>query len=156
MTATVLYEMGRGEVGSGEILRAVPLTPGEVGARIASAREEMKPKPWSQFDLALALGVSPSTVYRWEKGKLPSVNELIRLADVLEKPADYFTEPPERQLELADLRQEIQALRDHLEQASDEVERRTGALVASLGAIDARLSRIEELLAAQVAQAKSR
>jgi len=117
----------------------MPLSPEEVGARIVSAREQKKPKPWSQFDLALALGVSPSTIYRWEKGKLPSMNELLRLAEVLDVPPDYLTEPPERQAALSDLR-------DLLGEVQDEAERGRAALISSLSAMDVRLSRIEAAL----------
>lgn len=142
MTSALLSPVGGDEVVSGETLRAMPLSPEEVGARIVSAREQKKPKPWSQFDLALALGVSPSTIYRWEKGKLPSMTELIRLAEVLEKPVDYLTEPPERQAALVDLQH-------LLEQARDEAERGRAALLESLASIDARLSRLERELAVQ-------
>jgi len=88
----------------------MPLSPEEVGARIVRARDEKKPKPWAQLDLAVALGVSPSSIYRWEKGRLPSMNELIRVAEVLDKPFDYLTEPPERQAELADLERHLESL----------------------------------------------
>lgn len=139
MTSTLLSEVGRGEVTQGMTIPTVPLSPEEVGTRIARAREEREPKPWSQFDLALAVGVSPSTIYRWEKGKLPSMNELLRLAEVLDVPPDYLTEPPERQAALSDLR-------DLLAEVQDEAERGRGALIASLSALDVRLSRIEAAL----------
>lgn len=112
MTSALLSEVGRGEVTTRTTIVVVPLSPEEVGRRIVRAREEMTPKPWSQFDLALALGVSPSTIYRWEKGKLPSMNELIRLAEVLDKPPDYLTEPPERQAGMADLVRRLEALEE--------------------------------------------
>ena len=62
------------------------------------------------------MGLSPSTIYRWEKGKLPSVNELIRLAEMLDKPLNYLAETPERQAEIADLRKELEDARTHLAQ----------------------------------------
>ena len=142
MTNALLSEVGRGEGADGMTIPVVPLSPEEVGARIVRAREEKRPKPWSQFDLALAFGVSPSTIYRWEKGKLPTMNELIRLAEVLDKPLDYLTEPPERHAEIADL------LR-LLEQAQGEAERGRTALIASLVSLDVRLSRIETALGIQ-------
>ena len=142
MTSALLSQVGGGEGFSGETLAPMPLSPEEVGARIVRAREEKTPKPWSQFDLALALGVSPSSIYRWEKGRLPSMNDLIHLAEVLDKPLDYLTEPPERQAELADLRL-------LLEEASDQADRAREAVRESLASIDVRLSRIEELLDAQ-------
>jgi transcriptional regulator with XRE-family HTH domain len=118
----------------------MPLQPEEIGARIASARAE---KEWSQFDLAIAFGVGPSTIYRWEAGRLPSsANKLIRLAEILDKPSDYLTEPPERQAELGDLR-------GLLEEASAEAERGRNAVIASLESFDFRLSRIETALGIQ-------
>ena len=145
MTSALLSEVGRGEGALGATLPDVPLTPEEVGARIASAREE---KPWSQFDLALAFGVSPSSIYRWEKGKLPSVNDLLRLAEVLDKPSDYLTEPPERRAEIADLH-------DLLEELRAEGERGREAALESLASIDARLSQIEQQLAARGGQGQA-
>lgn len=139
MTSALLSEVGRGEVTRRRTIRAVPLTPQEVGARIVRAREEKTPKPWSQFDLALALSVSPSTIYRWEKGRLPSMNELIRLAEVLDLPLEEFTEPPEHRARLEDLH-------DLLARAQDEADRGRAALLESLASIDARLSRIERSL----------
>ena len=70
------------------------------------------------------------------------MNDLIHLAEVLDKPLDYLTEPPERQAELADLRL-------LLEEASDQADRAREAVRESLASIDVRLSRIEELLDAQ-------
>src|SRR5262245_36407545 len=116
MMTALLSEVGRGEVRLSETIPLVPLSPEEVGRRIAAARERKEPKPWSQFDLALALGVSPSTIYRWEKGKLPSMNELLRAAEVLGVPSEHLTERPERRLELSHLL-------ERLEQAQDEAER---------------------------------
>jgi len=112
MTTALLSEVGRGEVAARSTIGSVPLSPEEVGRRIVRAREQKEPKPWSQFDLALALGVSPSTIYRWEKGKLPSMNELLRVAEVLGKPADYLTEPPERQVGMAELLRRLEALEE--------------------------------------------
>lgn len=118
MTSALLSRVGGREGFSGETLASMPLTPEEVGARIARARDEMTPKPWSQFDLAIAAGLSPSTIYRWEKGQLPSgMNELIRLAEVLNKPFDYLTEPPERQAEIADLRLGLELLEEKTDAA---------------------------------------
>ena len=102
-----LSQVGGDEGVQGTTILGVSLTPEEVGRRIARAREAKKPKPWSQFDLALALEVSPSTIYRWEKGKLPAVHELIRAADALDQPLGYLTEPPERLTELADVKHQV-------------------------------------------------
>lgn len=117
MTTALLSEVGRGEVAAGPTIPVMPLSPQEVGARIARARDEKEPKPWSQFDLALAMGVSPSTIYRWEKGKLPSMHELIHLAEILDKPPDYLTEPPERQAEIGDLYDRLATLEGAVRQS---------------------------------------
>ena len=141
MTTAVRSQVGGNGIPTRVSLATVPLSSEEVGARIARARDEKKPKAWSQLDLALAMEVSPSTIYRWEKGKLPSVNDLLRLAEVLDKPIDYLTEPPERQQTLDDLRGGLEGLQDG-------VDRGLEALLESLASIDARLSQIEAWLAA--------
>jgi transcriptional regulator with XRE-family HTH domain len=142
MSTVLIREVGRGDVRQAVTMTAVPLTPEEVGTRIRRAREERKPKPWSQLDLAIALGVSPATIYRWEKGRLPSMTELIRLAELMEIPLDELTEPPEHRTELQDLR-------DLLAAARIEAERGREALLESLVSIDARLSAIEAQLSSQ-------
>jgi len=149
MTTALLSEVGRGEVAARSTIGSVPLSPEEVGRRIVRAREQKEPKPWSQFDLALALGVSPSTIYRWEKGKLPSMNELIRLAEVLDKPLDYITEPPERQVALSDIGQTLEEIRLPLEELRVGATRTREGVLEALASIDARLSRIEEQLGLQ-------
>jgi transcriptional regulator with XRE-family HTH domain len=110
MTMLLHSEVGRSGVERQSPLLAMPLSPEEVGHRIVMARDEMRPKRWSRLDLAIALGVSPSSIYRWETGRLPSVNELIRVAEVLGKPVDYLTEPPERQVGMVDLERRLEAL----------------------------------------------
>ena len=147
MTTVLLSEVGRGEVARRPTIVGVSLSPKEVGARIARAREEKQPKPWSQLDIALALGVSPSTIYRWEKGKLPSVTELIRLTDVLDQPLNYLAEPPERQAEISDLRDRLATLEESVV-ASRE------AALEILASIHDQLVRIERQLAARDVQAK--
>jgi len=66
------------------------LDPKEVGRRIAAARDA---KGWTQLAFALAADVSPSTIQRWEGGKLPPVRELLRIADLLELEADLLVTP---------------------------------------------------------------
>lgn len=153
---TLVSEVGRnGQEGRAEC-SFMPLSPEEVGQRIVSAREDMKPKRWSRLDLAIAMGVSPSSIYRWETGRLPSVNELVRLAEVLGKPLDYLTEPPERQTELADLRVDLDRILAFLEQRRDEAERAQEAAFENLASIHDRLSRIEERLAPPVSRSETR
>lgn len=154
MTSVLLHTAGRGELDPGDKIRAMGLTPAEIGARIVTAREEKEPKPWSQFDLAIALGVSPSTVYRWEKGKLPSVNELVRLAELLDKPTDYFTEPPERRTELSELASELAIVRLHLEELRAEADSARWAFAESLEQIRQSLVRLEASIPASAEQGR--
>ena len=73
----------------GKLLLVMSLDPGEIGRRITQARVA---NGWTQLELAINANVSPSTVYRWEKGKLPSVRELVRLAGILGVEGDYLVE----------------------------------------------------------------
>lgn len=49
----------------------------EVGARIKQWRES---REWSQNELAVTLGVHPQSVHRWEKGRVPETDDLVKLA----------------------------------------------------------------------------
>lgn len=64
----------------GTLLLAVAMDPKLIGKRIAQARER---KGWTQLAMALEANVSPSTVQRWESGKLPPVRELMRISELL-------------------------------------------------------------------------
>lgn len=76
----------------GKLLLAVAMDPKEIGKRIAAARVR---KGWTQLEFATEHAhVSPSSVARWESGHLPPVRELMRIADVLDVPADTLMEPP--------------------------------------------------------------
>ena len=78
--AVALSQVGGGEVALEEtLLLQMPLSPEDVGRRIAQAREEKLPQPWSPVHLALALGVSPFNRLSLEKGRLPSMHDLMRL-----------------------------------------------------------------------------
>jgi transcriptional regulator with XRE-family HTH domain len=76
----------------GTLLLAVSLDAQEIGRRLAAARGR---KHWTQLEFALEANVSPSTIARWESGKLPPVRELIRVADLLEIDPDVLVEPEE-------------------------------------------------------------
>lgn len=67
------------------------IEPKEIGARIAAARAR---KGWTQLAFALEADVSPSSITRWESGKLPPVRELMRIADLLGVDADELVEDP--------------------------------------------------------------
>src|SRR4029077_7642111 len=108
------------------LLLAVALTPREIGQRIKAAR---KAKHWTQLEFALEAKVSPSTVARWERGQLPPVAELIRIAGVLEVEPEELVEPGESDAQAAD------SVRSHLARLEEEVAANSG-----------RLTRIETLL----------
>lgn len=74
---------------SGRLLLVMALAPEEVGKRIRAAR---KAKLWTDLQFAIAANVSVSTVSRWQKGKLPDVRELMRIADLLGVPAARLVE----------------------------------------------------------------
>lgn len=62
------------------LLLVMSLDPQAIGSRIAALREG---KGWTQLDLAYKAKVSPSSISRWERGILPPMRELIRLAGIL-------------------------------------------------------------------------
>jgi DNA-binding XRE family transcriptional regulator len=46
-------------------------------------RELRRQRGWTQFDLALAVGVQPQTVYLWESGRRqPQVSQMRKLGEV--------------------------------------------------------------------------
>lgn len=73
----------------GKLLLVMSLDPHEIGRRIKSARDAAG---LTQLDLALKANVSPSTITRWEAGKLPPVRELVRLSGVLGVEPGYLVE----------------------------------------------------------------
>lgn len=114
----------------GTLLLAVSLEPKEIGRRIAAARAR---KGWTQLAFALEADVSPSTVTRWESGKLPPVRELIRIAELLEVSPEELVEPddPEREERIEHLENELA---------------KTQQALAVLPDVQAALARIEALL----------
>ena len=63
------------------------LTPEEVGQRIRLARLERR---WTHEELAHRMGANSRTVQRWQKGQLPRLPTLLRLADILGVPPTQF------------------------------------------------------------------
>lgn len=62
----------------------------QIGARIRQARKDAG---LSTYKLAVALGVDPRSVARWQADEVtPSVVRLGQIADVLGKPLSYFIE----------------------------------------------------------------
>lgn len=61
-------------------------------------RELRRERGWTQFDLALAVGVQPQTVYLWERGRRqPQVAQMRRLGSVFEMCSDDIALMPDRQ-----------------------------------------------------------
>ena len=114
----------------GTLLLAVSLDPKQIGRRIADARNQ---KGWTQLAFALEADVSPSTVTRWESGKLPPVRELVRIAELLDVSPETLVEPedPERGERIETLEREL---------------RETQQALAVLPDVQAALARIEALL----------
>lgn len=109
MTSSVVTQFTRNH---GKLLLAVAMDPREVGRRIKLARER---KGLTQLEFALEANVSPSSVARWESGKLPPVRELMRLADLLEVPVEDLVESPgESGATLTDLAVEVATVRGQL------------------------------------------
>lgn len=83
------------------------MDPREVGRRIKEARER---KGWTQLYFATEVAsVSPSTIARWEAGKLPPVRELMRIAETLDVPIEELVEPTVGDSEETRLRQAVRA-----------------------------------------------
>src|SRR5262245_42625370 len=76
----------------GKVLLGVAIEPGEIGRRIAAAR---KARNWTQLQFATEAGISPSTVHKWERGQIPPVRELMRVADILGIDPCDLVEPDE-------------------------------------------------------------
>lgn len=115
----------------GTLLLAVSLEPREIGHRIALAREA---KHWTQLELASRANVSPSTVQRWEAGKLPGVRELIRISEIIEVDVEYLVEPPvtEERPQTALLRATADGVTEILDRLS-RIERHLGLGEAETG-----------------------
>jgi transcriptional regulator with XRE-family HTH domain len=90
----------------------------DVASRIREARIA---KGWTHDELAAAMGVNWRTVQRWQKGQLPRLGTLMKLADVLDVPRSFFlddTRPDDllREIvqQLEQLTRDIQTLRNEL------------------------------------------
>jgi transcriptional regulator with XRE-family HTH domain len=99
----------------------VPLTPESVGERIREARLA---HGWTHEELARRMNVNWRTVQRWQKGKPPRLQTLLRLADVLGVPQGYFVEAEDSVATLNELRERL-----------DELAGRVDALARALDAL---------------------
>src|SRR5918994_4431283 len=88
------------------------LTPEEVGERIREARLS---RGWTHEELARRMDANWRTVQRWQKGKLPRLPTLLRLADVLGVPSGYFVEPEDSVATINDLSARIEDLAERVD-----------------------------------------
>jgi transcriptional regulator with XRE-family HTH domain len=101
----------------------VALTPESVGQRIREARLA---HGWTHEELARRMNVNWRTVQRWQTGKPPRLQTLIRLADVLGVPQGYFVEVEDSVATLNELRERL-----------DELAARVDALARAIDALPA-------------------
>jgi len=83
------------------------LTPETVGDRIREARLA---HGWTHEELARRMNVNWRTVQRWQKGKPPRLQTLLRLADVLGVPDGYLIGNADSLATLTELRERIDDL----------------------------------------------
>ena len=96
------------------LLLGTVIEPGEIGERIKQAREK---NGWTQLKFAMEANVSPSSVARWEAGKLPPVRELVRISEVLGIEPDQLVEQePTDEEGITALRLEVSEVRRMLEE----------------------------------------
>jgi transcriptional regulator with XRE-family HTH domain len=106
-------------VTDGRLHAIVPLDPKEVGQRLAAARRR---RHWTQLEFALKIKRSPASVSRWERGYLPPVRELMRIADVLGvEPAELVEEPEDKHAALMARLDELAELHDPLKELLAEL-----------------------------------
>jgi DNA-binding XRE family transcriptional regulator len=61
----------------------------ERGRKVKTIRELRQERGWTQFELALKVGVQPQAVYFWESGRrTPQVPQLRKLGEVFEMCSD--------------------------------------------------------------------
>ena len=59
-------------------------------------RELRRERGWTQFELALAIGVQPQTIYLWESGRrMPQVPQMRKLGEVFGLCSDAIALEPE-------------------------------------------------------------
>ena len=112
-----------------KILLGMALDPEEIGDRIKAAREAIY---LTQLQFAAKANVSPSTVARWEAGKLPPVRELIRVAPLLEIDPEQLVEPTRAEGPVSErtLLELLQSGFRELRAGQDEIARRLDRLEA--------------------------
>jgi len=106
-------------------LHSMRLTPEQVGERIRAAR---RAKRWTHEELARQMGVNWRTVQRWQKGQLPRMNTLLRLAEVLGVPNGYFVEPEDSLATMTDLRERVDELTGRVNDLAQDLARALASL----------------------------
>jgi transcriptional regulator with XRE-family HTH domain len=67
-------------------------------ALMNTIRELRESRGWTQLELANKLGVTPATVYNWERGRYePSASKLRQIARLFEVSMDDIALPGERE-----------------------------------------------------------
>lgn len=90
----------------------------DVSRRIREARIA---RGWTHEELARRMGVNWRTVQRWQSGKVPRVDTLMRLAGVLGVPEGYLLQSRDTEVTLTELR-------DRLDELTHRLDRLTAAL----------------------------
>lgn len=70
---------------------------GKASQIMTTIDELRRERGWTQFELALAVGVQPQTVYLWESGRRqPKVSQMRKLGKVFDRCSDDIdlTQPP--------------------------------------------------------------
>jgi transcriptional regulator with XRE-family HTH domain len=97
----------------------MPLDAAEVGRRIRDARLALG---WTHEELARRMGVNWRSVQRWQKGQLPRLDTLIRLAETLGLPQSYLVESTDTRATLNDLKTHLDALSERVEALAQVVD----------------------------------
>lgn len=74
------------------------------------------------------MGVNWRTVQRWQKGQLPRLNTLLRLAEVLGVPHGYFVEPEDSLATMTGLRERVDELTGRVDDLAQDLARALAAL----------------------------
>jgi transcriptional regulator with XRE-family HTH domain len=106
-------------------LQSMRLTPEQVGERIRAARLA---KRWTHEELARQMEVNWRTVQRWQKGQLPRLNTLLRLAEVLGVPHTYFVEREDPLASMTGLRERVDELTGRVDDLAQDLARALASL----------------------------
>jgi transcriptional regulator with XRE-family HTH domain len=69
---------------------------------VQTIRELREARGWTQFELAIKVGVQPTTIYTWESGKkMPMIPQLRKLAEAFGVSMDDIITEAERKKQAA-------------------------------------------------------